>query len=104
MAGVAPRIYNGLIEFLLLPIYFLLHMVVRRSVDARILKWRREEQSAKGACSLHFLGPCTRKTKDRLGKKIECIKVFNGIQRYQWLPNSSQLATEALLGKVIIYQ
>ena len=42
-SGVAPKLFNSFLEFLLLPIYYLIHVTVRRSIDKRILRWRKEE-------------------------------------------------------------
>jgi len=52
MAGVAPKIFNVFIEFLLLPFYFVLHLWIRWNIDKRILTWRSEERAAKS------LGEC----------------------------------------------
>lgn len=42
LAGVAPRIFNVGVEFLLLPFYFFLHLWIRWNIDSRILAWRAE--------------------------------------------------------------
>jgi hypothetical protein len=52
MAGVAPKIFNTFIEFLLLPFYFFLHLWIRWNIDKRILTWRNEERAAQS------LGEC----------------------------------------------
>ena len=44
LAGVAPRIFNVAIEFMLLPFYFFLHLWIRWNIDRRILAWRAETQ------------------------------------------------------------
>lgn len=42
-AGVAPRMFPIWLEFLLLPLYFYLHLWLRRMMDRRILAWRKQE-------------------------------------------------------------
>ena len=49
MAGVAPRVFNEVVEFLLMPVYFFIHVSVRRSLQARISKWRQEEAAKREA-------------------------------------------------------
>lgn len=46
MAGASPRVFNELIELLLLPLYLLLHVILRRRTDAKILKWRLESAAS----------------------------------------------------------
>ena len=59
MAGVAPKIFNVFVEFLLLPLYFFLHLWMRWNIDKRILAWRKEEAAAKSngeAFLMYLLG------------------------------------------------
>ena len=44
LAGVAPRIFNVALEFVMLPFYFFLHLWIRWNIDKRILAWRAETQ------------------------------------------------------------
>ena len=53
LAGVAPRIFNVFLEFLLLPFYFFLHLWIRKNIDKRILAWRAEEKEVNGEPAHH---------------------------------------------------
>ena len=42
MAGTSPRVFPFIVELLLQPFYLIMHVTLTRSLEARILKWRRE--------------------------------------------------------------
>lgn len=75
MAGVAPKIFNGFVEFLLLPLYFFLHLWMRSNIDKRILTWRNGERTAKAAGSspgqsLEIFG------RGQVGGTVVCVCVL----------------------------
>lgn len=58
-SGVAPKLFHPILEFFLLPVYYLIHVWVRRGIDKRIIRWRRETsvkpgELSIGAKELHF--------------------------------------------------